>query len=187
MNVVRIIQTSLFALFLLAISPVQAALMSCMSGTTYSLSDATASACFTGNDTNQIDSSSVLFGMSGWILSDKNDGPDGDGLIEFTDAPVNGVKSGDWTIDTLAGLEKIVITLKAGNGFGAFLLDLNAVDPLSGGWSTGKGLSHSSIYYAGKSTPPPPPPPAVPEPAVLALMGIGLLGIGMARRKIRKQ
>jgi hypothetical protein len=166
-------------LLLLTANPVQAALMSCTSATTYSLSDATQSACFSDNDTNQIDASFSLFAMTGWVLASKNDGSDGDGLIKFTDAPDNGDKSGSWGINTLAGLDNIVITLKAGNGFGAFLLDLTVSDPLSGTWSSGKDLSHASIYYNGEPT-------VVPEPSTLALIGLGLFGIGMARRRIHK-
>ena len=178
---IKLVTISFFGLFLMITSPVQAGLMTCTTGSngssaTLSLSDATDAECFTGNDTNQIDSSFLMFGMTGWILSDKNDGPEGDGVIEFTDAPVNLTKSGDWEIDTLAGLDNIVITLKAGNGFGAFLLDLIASDPLSGDWSSSKNLSHASIYYTGT-------PSKVPEPSIIALFALGLLGIGFARRR----
>ncbi|WP_323750952.1 PEP-CTERM sorting domain-containing protein [Marinobacter sp.] len=177
---IRLMTMNVLALSLLAASQAQAGLMSCSSATTYSLSNATQSACFSGNDSNQIDASFSLFGMTGWMLADKNDGPDGDGTINFTTAPVNGAKSGNWAIDTLAGLDNIVITLKAGNGFGAFLLDLTVGDPLSGTWFSGKGLSHASIYYQGE------PMMKVPEPSILALMGLGLLGVGIARRRIQK-
>jgi hypothetical protein len=177
---IKLITISFFGLFLMITSPVQAAFMGCStvgpSSATFSLSDAADAECFTGNDTNDIDSSFEMFGMTGWILSDKNDGPEGDGVIEFTDAPSNGVNSGDWVIDTLAGLDDIVITLKAGNGFGAFLLDLTVSDPLSGLWTSSKGLSHASIYYKGT-------PSKVPEPSIIALFALGLLGLGLARRR----
>ena len=174
---IRLMIMNFLALFLLAVGPAQAGTMTCASATSYSLSDAAQSACFSGNDSNQINSSFSLFGMTGWTLSDKNEGSDGDGVISFTTAPTNGAKSGGWAIDTLAGLDNIVITLKAGNGFGAFLLDLTVSDPLSGTWASGKGLSHASIYYIGE-------PAKVPEPGIFALMGLGLLGIGIARRRI---
>ena len=121
---------------------------SCSSSTTFSLSEATSAECFSGNDTNQIDSGFSMFGTTGWILAHKNDSSTGDQLITFTDKPTNGAKSGDWTISGLA--EKTVITLKAGNGFGAFLLDQPG---LSGLCASGKGLSHASIYYVGDTTP----------------------------------
>lgn len=147
--------------------------LTCASDTTYTLSDATAAACFTGNDTNQIDSAFSLFGMTGWILAQKNDSSTGDQKITFTDAPVNGTKSGDWEISGHA--DKTVITLKAGNGFGAFLLDQPG---LSGLWSTGKDLSHASIYYIGT-------PSEVPLPAAGLLLLGGLGGLGLAGRRRR--
>lgn len=174
-----------FAMFGASIFSAQAAPMSCTtstggSGATLTLSDATAAACFTGNDTNQIDSFFPLFGMTGWVLSDKNDGPDGDGTIDFVTGPINGAKSGGWTIDTLAGLTKVVITLKAGNGFGAFLLDLTTPDPLSGTWASTKGLSHASIYYNGTPT-------IVPLPAGALLLITGIAGLGLAARRRNKR
>jgi hypothetical protein len=175
----RLTTINFLTVFFLVGNPAQAGLLTCTSTTNYSLSDATQSECFSGNDTNQIDSGFSLFGMTGWTLSDKNDDSNGDGVINFITAPNNGNKSGTWAIDTLAGLDNVVITLKAGNGFGAFLLDLTTNDPLSGTWSSGKGLSHASIYYNGAPT-------KVPEPSTLALIGLGLLGFGIVRRRVHK-
>ncbi|NWN90908.1 PEP-CTERM sorting domain-containing protein [Marinobacter adhaerens] len=177
---VRLLVLNTFALLLLAANSAQGGPMSCTSATTYTLSDAANSACFSGNDSNEIDASFSLFGMTGWVLADKNDGPDGDGVINFTTAPSNGSESGNWAIDTLAGLNNVVITLKAGNGFGAFLLDQSVSDPLSGSWESGKDLSHASIYYNGQPT------TEVPEPGTLALISLGLLGLGISRKRAHK-
>ena len=162
----------------------QAGLQTCTAGSggssaTFELDAATSAECFDGNDTNSINATFELFGKTGWILSDKSDGPDGDGTIVFAASPTNGAKSGGWEIDTLAGLNEIFITLKAGNGFGAFLLDLTGSDPLSGTWSSSKGLSHASIYYRGESN-------EVPEPGIIALLALGFLGIGIVGRRVRK-
>lgn len=154
---------------------VQAASMNCTSATAYELGNASAAECFSGNDTNQIDASFEMFGMDGWVLSEKNDSASGDSTITFSTAPVNGSESGDWEIDSLAGKSNIVITLKAGNGFGAFLLDQTAAEPLVGAWSTGKDLSHASIYYNVNP---------VPLPAAAWLFGSALFGlVGIGRRK----
>jgi hypothetical protein len=159
-----------------------AATMSCTtsgkgnSGATFSLADSTAAECYTGNDTNQIDAGFTLFGKTGWTLADKNnDATSGDQSVTFGLAPVNGTKSGPWSINGYAGLRDVVITLKAGNGFGAFLLDTAS----AGSWSSSKDLSHASIYTNGEQ------PAPIPLPAAAWMLLAGLGGLGAVARRRR--
>ncbi len=150
------------------------------SGATFSLSNATAASCFSGNDTNQVDAGFSLFGKSGWMLSDKNDdATSGDGKAGFGFfQPLNGTKFGLWSIAGRDKVEDVAITLKAGSGFAAFLLDTTA---LAGLWSSSKDLSHASVYYNGEPTPPAPIP--LPAAAWMLLAGLGGLGAVARRRR----
>jgi hypothetical protein len=155
-----------------------AATMTCStsgpSGTTFSLTDATDSVCISGqNDAGAggyFAGNPTVFGVSGWKLADKNDGG-GDGVINFVTAPVNGAKSGSWSIDSLKGLSHVAIALKAGNGFGLF-----RINTLAGRWTSGKDLSHASVWYSGT-------PAAIPLPATGLLLIGALGGLGLARRR----
>lgn len=152
------------------------------SATTYTLLNALNAECFSGNDTNTIDANFLLFGETGWTLADKNDDANsGDGSILFTSVgPDNGQESGNWGITAPAVGFDVVITLVAGNNFGAFLIDLD--EGLTGMWTASRDLSHASIYYRdGGGTIDPIPLPAA---AWLLLSGIGGLG-AMGWRKRR--
>ena len=68
-----------------------------------------------------------------------------------------------------------------------FVFQLNPLTT-SGDWEftnmfgKGGGLSHIQLYGANAVN----PPTSVPEPGTLALLGIGMLGVGIARRRKRQ-
>lgn len=148
---------------------------------TYSVDLALDAACFEGNDTNQIDAGFILFGDPGWTLADKNDdGTSGDGALSFLTGPINRATSGAFKIGNPSLYEDVVLTLKAGNSFAAFLLDGLSSDFLSGLWTSSKDLSHASVYYRGE-----PGVAPIPLPAGAVLLGSALLGLAAWRRRVR--
>lgn len=163
--------------FLALTGPANAATMSCTttgpgnSAATLSLTDALNAACFNGNDSNDIGSTFSIFGLTNWILADKNDDvSSGDQSITFNSGVVNGSTSGAWGLTSLGSASSVIINLKAGNGWGSFL-----VDTTSGTWASSKDLSHASIYYQ--------PLTPVPLPAAGWLLLAGLGGLAAAKRR----
>ena len=133
------------------------------------------------NDSNTIDSSYDIFGMTGWTLAAKaGDESGGDGNVSFVAGPTN-FGSPNWSLSNPNNYSEIFITLKQANSFASFLLDTTMA--LSGLWSTSgpgnslQGLSHASVYYRGT------PPSVVPLPAGVVLMLTALGGLGLARRR----
>lgn len=96
--------------------------------------------------------------------------------------------NGDWSIaaDFWTIYDSAVITMHIGNGAGdpdhfAWLMDSNStsgtwsVADITGGTGKGGGLSNLKLWGAGTAS--------VPEPSIIALFGLGLLGLGFARRR----
>lgn len=169
-------------------------------GAIYSLEMSSALACTTGNSSAEAlgKLTEPFTAPPEWILSYKKDseGETKVGPISFSTAPVLGTQSGTWAIDIFPEDTQVVITLKAGDSFGAFLLTPFTT---SGTWATtGTNLSNFSVFYrscatleearrlgcgthddGGDDTPSPVPLPAA---GWLLLGGLGALA-AMRRRR----
>jgi len=122
---------------------------------------------------------------TGWTELSKIEGPSwGTGNLGLTLPTGQGGTSGTWEVNSDAWdgyvQGEILAILKAGTNAAAYEIDLSVTsgtwDISSDGWiADGKasGLSHFSFWTTA----------AVPEPAVIALFGVGLLGLGFARRR----
>ena len=157
----------------------------------FTLDSAAGAQCMAGNDLGNYGIAAKdlnFFGLTNWIVGVSTDPAAGDGSIEAEGTGFDS-SSGTWSISSYTGLGPMMIVLKSGRQFGAFLLD-DTVSLLSGTWSierewcnrkgvcarVGKNLSHASVYYS-------PVPSAVPVPAAGLMLLAGLAGLAALRRK----
>lgn len=133
-----------------------------------------------------------FFGISDWSFDGKWDSTnngfvDSSSLFDFT----GGGPSGTFSYEgPLAGITDLMFVFKDGSGTNLVGYLVTTSDgtystpftqlpfPLSG-QSTVKNVSHISVYYRNGDI----PPSQIPEPGMLLLMGAGLMGLGLARRR----
>ncbi len=139
-----------------------------------------------------------FFNYNDWLFDGKWDnlaitgGTDTSILFNFT----GNNQSGTYSYVGSGAFTHIMFVLKDGNGTNlvGYLLDMNK---LSGNYQSpfveppftlfpGKGpkdISHISVYFRGSSTSSTSGGGEVPEPGMLGLLGLGLLGLALARRR----
>lgn len=174
------------ALFTIAATPSHAVTLNCVGANNGQNLDATLDtalmgACVTGENDDgangYFSNNPTVFGVDGWIKSDKDIDNSPNGPIFFTQSVGVGDSSGTWSINGFAGYTNVAIALKAGRSFGLFLLDTSA--GTTGTWSTSRDLSHATIWIQGQ-----PVIPAVPLPASALFLLAGIAGFAGMRRKI---
>ena len=136
-----------------------------------------------------------FFGHSDWLFDGKFDDvekttqKDGSSLFTFTGDEQTGTFT--WNGGTVPSAVMFVFKDGASTNLVGYLIDMATLlsrDPMTGTYSSpfveppfsfeGEGprdISHISVYYRGV---------AVPEPATIALFGLGLVGLAAIRRRM---
>lgn len=135
--------------------------------------------CQSGNSTGATSPLPALGWNDG---AESGGGTDDNSLFKFT----VDTSTGAWSILNKLGYSMLGISIKQGNGFAFYVLDLTK--SLSGfyytgnsAYPTGHDLSHANVWYKGEPT----PPAEVPLPAAGLLLAGGLGMIAAVRRRNR--
>jgi hypothetical protein len=168
---------------------------------------------FSGNDSLadvNLAGNNLLFGGTNWLYGLKDDSPGlpGSGTASFLGLDwtlsVTAGSSGSWSLTiadpdpaSLPVATDFLAVLKGSNSWAAYFFDnevFNSIGTSAGTFNivflNGGGnipdLSHFTLYARQGDLSPPPPPDPVPEPSIIWLMGIGLMGLAMVLRKQSK-